>query len=82
MEQMEFRSREINMDKERISHGSLGVCQVGCFMAVMRDVGTKHLGGRCHRRRHDAHFGSARRGAGAVLDLMVGPTTEKTEVVG
>ena len=55
---------------------------VGHFMADMWDIGAKCLGGRCRHCHHDAHFSGTRRGVGAVLDLMVGPTTEETEVVG
>ena len=59
------------------------VCaMVGHFTAVMWDIDAKCLGGRCRHRHYDTCFSGARHGAGAVLDLMVRPTIEETEVVG
>ena len=59
------------------------VCvMVGRFMSDTWEIGTKHLGGWgcCHC--HNATFSGAQCGVGAVLDMMVRPTTEETEVVG
>ena len=55
---------------------------VGRFMADMQDIGTRHLGGRCCHHHHNTCFSGAQCEAGEVLDLMVRPTTEETEVVG
>ena len=81
-EQTEFRSRDIMWTRNGHIAGPWVCATVGHFTAVMWNVGAKHLGGRCRCHCHNVCFSSARHGVGAVLDLMVGPTTEKTEVVG
>ena len=82
MEQMEFRSQDIMWTRNGHIAGPWVCAAVGHFTAVMWNVGAKHLGGRCHCCHHDACFSSAQCGAWAVLDLMVRPITEETEVVG